>query len=163
MPAGVEIERKFLVDQPPADLDAYPAADIDQGYIAITEGGVEVRIRRYGDRSFITIKSGGPGVRLEEEIEIDERRFRSLWPLTQGRRIRKRRYLISSANDVRIELDVYRDDLSGLVTAEVEFESEDAAAAFTAPPWLGRDVTDEPAYKNQRLAVDGLPERDQRG
>ena len=157
MPAGVEIERKFLVDRPPRDLDAQPAADIDQGYIAITEDGVEVRIRSYGGRSFLTIKSAGAEVRLEEEIEIDERRFRSLWPLTAGRRIRKRRYLISSANGVRIELDVYRDHLSGLVTAEVEFDSEDAAAAFTAPPWLGREITDEPAYKNQRLAVDGLP------
>jgi adenylate cyclase len=43
------------------------------------------------------------------------------------------------------------------VTAEVEFESEAAAEAFTPPPWLGRDVTDEPGYKNQRLAVHGLP------
>ncbi len=157
MPAGIEIERKFLVERPPADLHAYPAADVDQGYIAITEKGVEVRIRSYGGRSFLTIKSGGAEVRLEEEIEIDERRFRSLWPLTVGRRIRKRRYLISSANGIRIELDVYRDDLSGLVTAEVEFDSEAAAAAFIAPAWLGREITDELGYKNQRLAVDGLP------
>jgi len=158
MPAGVEIERKFLVDRLPGDLDACPAADIDQGYIAITEDGVEVRIRSYGGRSFLTIKSGGVEARLEEEMEIEQRRFGSLWPLTAGRRIRKRRYLISSANGIRIELDVYRDDLSGLVTAEVEFDSRDAAAAFTAPPWLGREITDEPGYKNQRLAVDGLPE-----
>ena len=158
MPAGVEIERKFLVDRPPADLHAHPAADIDQGYIAITEDGVEVRIRSYGGRSFLTIKSAGANVRLEEEIEIDERRFRSLWPLTAGRRIRKRRYLIPSEKDIRIELDVYRDDLSGLVTAEVEFDSDDAAGAFVAPQWLGREITDDPGYKNQRLAVDGLPE-----
>lgn len=157
MPAGIEIERKFLVDRPPADLDTYPAADIDQGYIAITEDGVEVRIRSYGGRSFLTIKSGGAEVRLEEEIEIDERRFRSLWRLTARRRIRKRRHLITSADGTRIELDVYRDNLSGLVTAEVEFVSEDAAAAFIAPPWLGREITHEPGYKNQRLAVDGIP------
>lgn len=158
MPAGAEIERKFLVDRPPADLDAYPAADIDQGYIAITEEGVEVRIRSYGGRSFLTIKSAGGEVRLEEEIEIDERRFRSLWPLTARRRIRKRRYLISSGNGIRIELDVYRDDLTGLVTAEVEFDSVGAAAAFIPPAWLGREITDEAGYKNQRLAVDGLPD-----
>ena len=59
---------------------------------------------------------------------------------------------------IRIELDVYRDHLSGLVTAEVEFDSEDAAAAFAAPSWLGREITEEPGYKNQRLAVDGLPQ-----
>ncbi len=28
--------------------------------------------------------------------------------------------------------------------------------AFVAPYWFGREVTDDPAYKNQRLAVSGL-------
>jgi adenylate cyclase len=155
----MEIERKFLVDQVPPDLDAYPSSQIDQGYIAITEDRVEVRIRNYGGHSFLTIKSGGGEVRLEEEFEIDERRFRALWPLTEGRRICKRRYRIPTEHGATIELDVYEGALSGLVTAEVEFDSEDAAAAFTPPPWLGQDITDEPGYKNQRLALDGLPDR----
>jgi adenylate cyclase len=155
----MEIERKFLVDQVPPDLDAYPSSQIDQGYIAITEDRVEVRIRNYGGHSFLTIKSGGGEVRLEEEFEIDERRFRALWPLTEGRRICKRRYRIPTEHGATIELDVYEGALSGLVTAEVEFDSEDAAAAFTPPPWLGPDITDAPGYKNQRLALDGLPDR----
>jgi adenylate cyclase len=154
----VEIERKFLIDQVPPDLDARPSSRIDQGYIAITEDGVEVRIRSYGSRSFLTIKSGGGEVRLEEEIEIDERRFRSLWPLTDGRRICKRRYRIPAENGATIELDVYDGALTGLVTAEVEFDSEDAAAGFTPPPWIGQEITEELAYKNQRLALDGLPD-----
>jgi adenylate cyclase len=158
MPSGVEIERKFLVDRAPGDLDAHPSAQVDQGYLAITEDGLEVRIRRYGSQSTLTIKSGGTQERLEEEIEIDERRFRSLWPLTEGKRIRKRRYRIPAGNGLQIELDVYGDALTGLVTAEVEFDSAAAAAAFTAPGWLGRDVTDDPRYKNKRLAVDGLPD-----
>jgi CYTH domain-containing protein len=158
MPSGVEIERKFLVDRVPPDLDAHPSAEIEQGYIAITEDGLEVRLRRYGDQSFLTIKSGAGEVRLEEEIEIDERRFRSLWPLTDGRRITKRRYLLPAGGGARIELDVYNGALRGLLTAEVEFDSSAAAAEFTPPPWLGRDITSEPGYKNQRLALDGLPE-----
>jgi len=39
----------------------------------------------------------------------------------------------------------------------VEFDSAAAAAAFSPPAWLGRDVTDDSRYKNKRLAVDGLP------
>jgi CYTH domain-containing protein len=158
MPSGVEIERKFLVERVPNDLDAHPSAQIDQGYLAITDDGLEVRLRRYGDQSFLTIKSGGGEVRLEEEIEIDERRFRSLWPLTEGRRISKRRYVLPSDSGAGIELDVYGGALNGLLTAEVEFDSAAAAAAFTPPPWLGRDITDEPRYKNRRLALDGLPD-----
>jgi adenylate cyclase len=155
---GSEIERKFLVERLPPDLDTHPSARIDQGYIAITEDGVEVRLRKYGGRSFLTIKSGGGSVRLEEEIEIDERRFRSLWPLTDGRRICKRRFVIARETGAPIELDVYDDPLGGLVTAEVEFDSSTAAAAFDPPEWLGREITDDRRYKNQRLAVDGLPD-----
>lgn len=157
MPSGVEIERKFLVDRGPSDLDAHPSAEIEQGYLALTDDGLEVRVRRYGPRAVLTIKSGGPLERVEEEIEIDERRFRSLWPLTEGKRIRKRRYRIPAEHGLQIELDVYADALHGLVTAEVEFDSETAAAAFAPPEWLGREVTDEPEYKNKRLAIDGLP------
>lgn len=157
MDSGVEIERKFLVDSAPSNLDAHPSAQIDQGYLALTDDGLEVRIRRYGPRASLTVKSSGTEVRLEEEIEIDERRFHSLWPLTEGKRIRKRRYLIPAADGVQIELDVYAGELTGLVTAEVEFESTGAAAAFVAPEWFGREVTDDPRYKNKRLAVDGRP------
>jgi adenylate cyclase len=157
VPSGVEIERKFLVEDLPADLHTHPSAQIDQGYLAITDDGLEVRIRSYGPHAALTIKSGAGRVRLEEEIEIDERRFRSLWPLTEGKRISKRRYVIPAAEGLQIELDVYADALAGLVTAEVEFDSAAGAAAFSPPAWLGRDVTDDPRYKNKRLAVDGRP------
>ena len=56
-----------------------------------------------------------------------------------------------------IELDVYTGDLEGLVVAEVEFDSEEAAEAFAPPEWFGEDVTDDVRYKNQRLARDGAP------
>jgi adenylate cyclase len=92
MPPGVEIERKFLVEHPPEHLEVYPSDVIEQGYLALTDDGVEVRVRRYGGRALLTIKSGGEQARLEEEIEIDERGFRALWPLTEGRRIHKTRF-----------------------------------------------------------------------
>lgn len=154
--SGLEIERKFLVTQPPARLDTHPSREIDQGYLALTDDGVEVRIRRYGGSTFLTIKSGGERARLEEEIEIDERRFRSLWPLTDGRRIRKTRYLIPEGASLIIELDVYHGRLAGLMTAEVEFESPEAAVAFDPPAWIGDEVTDDARYKNKHLAIDGL-------
>lgn len=157
MPSGAEIERKFLVQEIPAGLDAHRARRIEQGYLAVTDDGVEVRVRRSDGRGFLTIKSGGERVRLEEEIEIDERRFRSLWPLTEGTRIRKTRYLIPAEHGLTVELDVYHGNLAGLVTAEVEFDSPEEAAAFTPPAWLGRELTDDPRYKNKRLATAGLP------
>jgi adenylate cyclase len=155
MADGVEIERKFLVERLPDGLDDNPSAEIEQGYLAITDE-VEVRVRRYGEQAFLTVKSGAGEVRVEEEIEIDARRFAALWPLTDNRRIQKRRYRIPSG-DLTIELDMYHGRLSGLLVAEVEFDSADAAAAFVGPEWFGREVTDDPRYKNQRLVTAGLP------
>lgn len=156
MPDGVEIERKFLVEQPPDGLDLHPCREIEQGYLAIT-ADVEVRLRRYGDQSFLTIKSSGNESRIEEEIEIGEDRFAALWPLTGDRRIQKRRYAIPIDGGLTIELDVYHGRLAGLLTAEVEFESPADAERLTPPPWFGREVTDDPRYKNKRLATEGVP------
>lgn len=114
-------------------------------------------MRRRAGRSWLTVKSGAGRVRVEEEIEIEPDRFERLWPLTEGLRIEKTRYEIDAGDGVVIELDVYTGDLDGLVTAEVEFDSEEAADAFAVPDWLGPDVTEDVRYKNQRLARDGAP------
>ena len=45
------------------------------------------------------------------------------------------------------------------MTAEIEFADSASAEAFEPPDWLGRELTGEERYSNQRLALDGLPER----
>jgi adenylate cyclase len=154
---AIEIERKFLVPEPPSDLARWPSTAIEQGYLAIASDGTEVRLRRRDGDAALTVKSAGARSRVEEEIAIDPGRFERLWPLTEGRRIEKTRYEIPAGDGLVIELDLYTGDLEGLVVAEVEFGSEEDADAFAPPPWLGRDVTDDPRYKNQRLACDGAP------
>ena len=154
-PSGVEIERKFLVDRAPGSLgDGEP---IEQGYLVIGEDGVEVRIRRRGDDMTLTVKSGPGMVRTEEELDIDDRRFASLWPLTEGRRVSKTRHLIPLDSGLVAELDVYHGAHDGLLTAEIEFPSLEASEAFTPPEWLGRDVTDDRRFANQALALGGRP------
>ena len=51
-----EIERKFLLDEPPEGLNDRPGTKLRQGYIVITEDGTEVRLRKEGKRHFLTIK-----------------------------------------------------------------------------------------------------------
>lgn len=161
MSSGQEIERKFLVDDGewPLELGDHPCEPITQGYISIDANGTEVRLRAKGGRHTLGVKSGPSRTRVEEEIEIDQRCFESLWPLTKGRRIEKRRFAIATdgGDDRSIELDVYNGDLSGLVTAEVEFSSEREADEFEPPSWLGTDVTGDPDYSNQSLAQRGKP------
>jgi adenylate cyclase len=154
-PSGVEIERKFLVDRPPAGLGE--GARIEQGYLVIGDDGVEVRIRRRGADTTLTVKSGPGMVRTEEELAIDARRFESLWPLTGERRVSKTRHLIPLASGLTAELDVYAGVHEGLMTAEIEFPSVEASEAFVPPEWLGREVTGDGRFANQSLALDGRP------
>jgi CYTH domain-containing protein len=156
--ANQELERKFLVTgELPDDLDRYPSEEISQGYVAVADDGTEVRVRARGGDYTLTVKSGPSLARVEVEIEIDAGRFESIWPLTAGRRIVKRRYLIPAGGQLSIELDLYAGELDGLVTAEIEFDSADQAEAFEPPPWIGSDVTGDAAYSNQSLAAHGRP------
>jgi CYTH domain-containing protein len=113
-----------LVGDAPPELSPHPSEEILQGYVAI-DATAEVRIRRRGE-CLLTVKSAPARTRVEEEIEIDEARFASLWKLSEGRRIVKTRYLIEH-DGATIELDDYHDALAGLMTAEVEFPTEAAA------------------------------------
>jgi adenylate cyclase len=152
-----EIERKFVLDARPQGLDEHPSERIAQGYLAL-DGDVEVRVRRRGERAFLTVKAGSGRRRVEQELELEPARFEALWRLTQGRRIVKRRYLVPAPDALEFEVDVYEDELAGLVVAEVEFPDDAAANAFAAPEWLGREVTDDPRWKNQSLALHGRPD-----
>lgn len=151
-----EIERKFIIDTIPEDLDKYPNKEIKQGYVSISEDGTEVRLRKKGNKFFQTIKSGGGKTRTESEIEITEDQFKTLWPTTEGKRVEKTRYEIPH-QEGKIELDVYHGDLDGFISAEMEFESEEASNKFEPPKWLGKEVTEDKKYKNQSLAIHGLP------
>jgi len=50
----------------------------------------------------------------------------------------------------------YAGDLAGLTMIDVEFGSEAAAERVRPPGWFGREITDDPRYRNRRLARDGL-------
>jgi len=151
-----EIELKFLVKQMPDRLSDYETHRIRQGYVSLGEDGTEVRLREKDSKFFLTVKSGGNLERYEVEIGIGRKDFHALWPFTEGRRIEKLRYDIPHGQHL-IELDVYSGKLEGLVTAEIEFESAEAAAAFTPPGWIGRDITRDKRYKNKNLSRNGLP------
>lgn len=149
-----EIERKFLVGEVPEDLDIDSSEEIAQGYLAT--GDHQVRLRRQGDRPLLTAKRGHGLVRDEVEVPLEEESFERLWPLTEGRRLKKER-LTATVGGQTVAVDVYRGPLAGLIVVEVEFEDLDAARAFSPPQWFVRELTDDASYSNQRLAIEGMP------
>ena len=152
-----EIERKWLVHDLP-ELEELHRDQIVQGYLAISSDGVEVRIRRKGDKCFETVKTQGGLTRDEIEVKISQDQFRILWPATKWRRLEKTRYVLQW-NGYQLELDVYRGALVGLVIAELEFTSVQESKQFSPPPWFGEEVTEDQRYKNRSLALHGAPAR----
>ena len=150
-----EIERKFLVEQLPQELEIDTEDEIAQGYLAIGED--EVRLRRRGDRFLVTAKRGHGLVRDEVEVPLGRESFEELWALTEGRRLEKTRRT-TQVDGHTAEIDVYKGPLAGLTTVEVEFEDAGAAEAFSPPPWFSRELTGDARYSNMRLAMTGLPE-----
>ena len=152
-----EIERKFLVNKVPENLNKHTSTEIIQGYLAITEDGTEVRVRKKGDGYFLTVKNGFGLQRQEVEIDISRDQFEKLWSMTKGRRIEKVRFEIDYSG-MKIELDIYKGILNGLLVAEVEFLSIDQAKSFIPPDWFGREVTEDERFKNKNLALYGVPD-----
>jgi CYTH domain-containing protein len=155
---GKEVERKFVLPARPTGLDEHPARRIEQGYLAIDPVGSEVRVRRKDEETLMTVKAGLGLVRAEEEFAIEPDRFDRLWPLTEGRRVVKTRYFVPLDGSLTAEVDEYDEQLAGLFTAEIEFPDAASALAYSAPAWLGREVTEDARYNNRSLAVDGIPD-----
>jgi CYTH domain-containing protein len=160
---ATECERKFIVDRLPSSTALGDGVHLRQGYLA-EENGLELRVRIMepagsgpsGSSAVLTVKAGSGRSRTEVEtgVAVDEAEL--LWPFTLGRRIDKIRYCVPLDAHVA-EVDVYAGELAGLLTVEVEFESEDAADAFTPPDWFGRELTGQAQWSNAALARHGLP------
>jgi CYTH domain-containing protein len=148
---GQEIERKFLLKTLPPDFDQNGGFRIEQGYLATEPHGLQVRLRKKGEKAFLTCKRGLGIVREEHEIELSDVQFETLWPLTAGRRLVKRRHEIPYRGHL-VEIDVYERTNQGLIVAEVEFETEAAAAAFIPPGWFAQEISGNPEYSNRNLA-----------
>jgi len=146
---ALEIERKFLV------VGDYQSAAthqvrITQGYLSVDTGRT-VRIRRWGDSGFLTIKGASTDnglSRLEWEKEITLEEVELLLPLCLPGIIDKTRWLVP-CGDFTFEVDEFHGDNAGLVVAEIELPSVDAI--FEKPEWLGQEVTGDRRYYNSQL------------
>ena len=152
----VERERKFLIDAIPTDLDLSDRVEIRQGYL-VADDSASVRVRDAGHHGrTLTVKAGRGAERTELEWAIGNDQFEAAWPHTVGRRVVKTRHRIPHGTHL-IELDVFAEDLDGLVFAEVEFDSVESLAEFEPPAWFGREVTDDGRYTNASLSLHGRP------
>ncbi len=147
----MEIERKFLVKTLPDGYERCPFHQIEQAYLCTDP---VVRVRKEDDSYYLTYKSKGLLAREEYNLPLTETSYAHLLSKADGNVLTKTRYLLPcpGREHLTIELDVFQGKFDGLILAEVEFETEDEARAFTPPEWFGEDVTFSGKYQNSRLS-----------
>lgn len=157
----LEIERKFLLSKKQFDALQYQSSAIleetyyiTQGYL-VSEKDLTVRIRidrRIGNKArppvaILCIKKPVDGshlVREEMEYEIPlKSAYGALDPLD---RIYKTRYRFGEYT-----IDVFEDNLYGLIIAEKEYDSVEEAMQDEPPSWAGEEVTHDVKYFNSNL------------
>jgi CYTH domain-containing protein len=167
----MEIERKFLIKELPADLESYPCHRIEQAYLCTNP---VVRVRREDDDFYLTYKGAGLMQREESNLPLTSEAYYHLLLKADGNVISKKRYLIPLEDPnvvpgapqppkgytLLIELDVFNDPFAPLVMAEVEFGSKEAAEAFLPPDWFGEEVTYDTRYHNSTMSMMDLMKED---
>lgn len=166
-PVPMEIERKFLIEMPDINLliEKYNAvaSNIVQTYLISNKDGFERRIRqrgKNGDFSYsYTEKKALSGL---ERIEIER-------PLTQNEyldlmteaapgyhQILKTRYCFVY-NSQYFELDIYTfNNENAILEIELTHKPDDKSKILVPPEIkIIREVTEESAYKNYSLALNG--------
>jgi len=144
----MEIERKFLVTGD-GWKDDKRAKVISQGYVCKNGHGV-VRVRRKGDKSFLTIKADrGDIQRLEFEYEIPHEDCEMMLEQLCGNVISKTRYTFVHGGKTW-EIDEFHGVNQGLIMAEIELDSADEA--FDKPDWVGPEVSADERFFNSYIS-----------
>ena len=149
-----EIERKYAVKYIPEDLKTIDIFDMEQAFI-YKDAKTVIRVRKIQNQKsnnieyIYTVKTKGDmesnqssNVAKVYEIEsyMQEEEYNALIKNKISNIIRKTRIVIPIENNLSIEMDVYKDYLEGLITAEVEFPDEHLANTFEKPEWLGEEI-----------------------
>jgi CYTH domain-containing protein len=152
----VEIERKFLVVSDAWRPLSRSSQRFCQGYLSHGPGPT-VRARRSGPIAFVTVKGEEQAARPELEYEIPvEDAEAMLASLCRRPLVEKTRHEVWHAG-LLWQVDEFRGGNDGLVLAEVELAAVDQPVEL--PARAGREVTDNPEYRNSELSRRPMRER----
>jgi CYTH domain-containing protein len=151
--ARCEIERRWLVEPRAVEsLELGPPREIEDVYLP----GTGLRLRKLSESGtppvFKLCKKYGKSTGRSEAITnlyLTEAEYTLLRSALDGQRVRKVRHAVAGGS-----LDLYPGEPS-LAVFEIEFDSEDAAATYVPPDFVGAEVTTHPAYSGAALAGRG--------
>lgn len=140
-----EFELTYLIKELPANLGNFPSKEILDIYLPAAAEHATLRVRKRGEVYEITKKLPVSGTdsshQTENTIPLTKDEFEEFNTLA-GKRVKKIRYNFNE-NGTDYEIDVFQDELLGLVLVDVEFSSNEEKAKFVQPAWVLADVTQE--------------------
>jgi len=154
--ARYELERRFLVERLPAGVDEHDVRVILDRYLT----GTRLRLRRVehpdGNVEHKLGQKEAPSppdyaVTTITTIYLSRDEYDLFRPLP-AHELRKRRYRLGEYS-----IDVFDSDLTGLILAEITFETEEEMRAYGTPEFAIRDVSADVRYTGGALAAEGVP------
>jgi len=140
-----EIELTYLLKALPPNIESSLKREILDIYIPAAAEHPTLRIRKSDKKCEIIKKEPIHGSdsshQMETTIPLTSEEFEEFNKL-KGKKVRKTRYDYYE-NWVHYEIDVFRDDLAGLILVDVEFNSLEDKKNFTPPEWCLVEVTQE--------------------
>lgn len=141
----IELEKTYLVKYIPEGLEKCKSSELLDVYFPSASLHPKLRLRKKGDKFEMTKKTlideSDAGAQIEETINLTEEEFEELQEVS-GKRVRKIRYYLDHENN-QAEIDVFQDDLNGLVLVDFEFKSKQEKDDFIAPDFCLTEVTQE--------------------
>lgn len=144
----MEIERRFLIkDISKLDLSKYKSKRIIQDYLYKDKFTAIRKRQTIKDNKTIytyTVKTNKIGLSVNEiEQVITLEQYNNLKVNPNFNHIDKTRYLIPYKDNLTIELDIFKDNFSGIIFAEIEFNSEEQANSIELPSWFGTEISNK--------------------
>ncbi|APT31025.1 translation initiation factor IF-2 [Methylobacterium phyllosphaerae] len=129
-------------------------ARITEGHFA-PQGGRASYVRVDGQVcQLVLVNKGADGIPVEERTDVPRAHGDALLDVCPGKAAYDRTTLNAGGREIAIDRYVTPGSLDLI---SITFDNDGDAAAFHAPSWFGREVSNEPAFERQALAIQGVP------
>jgi CYTH domain-containing protein len=149
----IELEKTYLARYLPEGLKDCSNKEIKDIYIPESIEHPVLRIRKRGDKYEITKKQPVSGTDSSEQFEhtiiLTKEEFSTLEQV-KGKVVRKIRYYYNHKG-IQAEVDVFQDDLTGLVLVDFEFKEVADKNNFEMPDFCLVDVTQDKYFAGGML------------
>jgi CYTH domain-containing protein len=149
----IELEKTYLVKVLPNLKDFDFSLEMKDVYIPIDSNHPQIRLRQQGTKSFLTKKipvTSGDGFE-EYTISLSEKEYLAFKDV-KGKVLTKIRYYKSISDEIVCHLDIYKNNLDGLIVVDFEFKSELVFKNFIPPDYILTEIPKKGALAGGLLA-----------